>query len=110
MPSFAPAVEHLFTVILRLNDDEINLLYTLKYIKWTDVTRRLQLSQLDKELANKDIPMSVYKGLVDWLLYYKKHHPAINTIVDLDDSIFDDKDMDKLKHIHRSKTNPVNTT
>lgn len=106
MLSFAPAVEHLVKNILQLNDDKIDLLYRLKYMLWSDITWRRRLTQLDKELKNKDMSMTIYKGLRDWLLYYNVHLPAIDTIINLDDSIFENENMDKLECIHRSKIDP----
>ena len=73
---------------------------------WSGITRRLRLNQLEKEFKNKDMLMTIYKGLRDWLLYYKVHFPAIDTIVILDDPIFKNENMDKLEREHRSKIDP----
>ena len=41
--------------------------------------------------------MGTYKGMRDWRFYYNTHFPAIDTIVTLDNSIFDNEHLDNLK-------------
>ena len=49
------------------------------------------------------MPMGTYTGMRDWCLYYNAHFPAQNTIVSLDDSIFDNDNLDELELEHRHK-------
>ena len=58
----------------------------------------IKLLTIDKEKSSKDLSGVMYKQLKRWMWYCKVHQPSLEDIANLNDSVFDNVDLDELKH------------
>ena len=97
MPTNSSILDHLLKNVLEFSDTEVGKLHQLKYHKIGRL-KNIKLSTIDEEKSSKDMSSVMYKQLKRWMWYYKVHQPSLEDIANLDDSLFDDIDLDELEH------------
>ena len=103
MTSIDPCVEHVFKHIMYLDDEEIQRVTSLKYDSWRNISHCLRHEQLKHDFDNKHISMGIYKCFLPWLYYYMTYKPDKSNVMSMDDTIYDNVDMDALEASFREK-------